>query len=413
MGLEVPMVEDDISSVLFEDTGDAELHGMTQQALELICCALLIILERQCKDQLPGGKYWDMNPDSVTKYSNVPATNVVGERDFAWLDFLVRQKPSARTITLETIIMWSNNGTRLWLDSLDEETKATYMAEARAHAPKILKRYQEKMVTIKNQRWEQLQKKQEEKDKKEAKQVAARAKLTNDVAAQGGVWCTEAGVESKFKELNRVNRSDEVVRRALHTQLQFHQKILKSKTPQKEFFQLSTTVGGEQKKFSKHDMKKHLIEIIKANNLPSDPDEVEIPEVQPPRPVTYTDAEKQQEEYAKVKEKMVQKITTERQRRAIEHSKNFMDRLAQQPQLLVNKRVKHQCFDPQGVARWFDGQILHVQPFDGEDVNKIISQTMFTIKYDESQLGEGEPLMETFPLLMDLKGSDLIIVDNI
>ena len=64
---------------------------MCIQALELLCIFMLLILERQCEDQLPGGIYWE---EDVTKWSNVPATNMVGERDFAVLDLLVRQKPA-------------------------------------------------------------------------------------------------------------------------------------------------------------------------------------------------------------------------------------------------------------------------------------------------------------------------------
>ena len=83
--LEVDMVKDDISSVLFQDTSDADLHGMTQQTLEMICCALLLILERQCQDHLPGGKYWNLDAESAQLYQHVSASNVIRERDFAWL----------------------------------------------------------------------------------------------------------------------------------------------------------------------------------------------------------------------------------------------------------------------------------------------------------------------------------------
>ena len=42
---------------------------------------------------------------------------------------------------LESIIVWANNGTREWLENLDPTTKATYMEQARAHGPEILKQY--------------------------------------------------------------------------------------------------------------------------------------------------------------------------------------------------------------------------------------------------------------------------------
>ncbi len=119
------------------------------------------------------------------------------------------------------------------------------MAEARAYAPNILNRYLQKMVTIKQQRWNQLQQKQRKKAVKEDKQVASRAKLKNNVTAQGGVWCTEEMVNSKLMELNRKFKKDEEITHALlHTQLQFHQNVLKSKVQQKECFNLTTSIGG-------------------------------------------------------------------------------------------------------------------------------------------------------------------------
>ena len=47
---------DNIYSDLFEGTGDIEFDVLTQQAVEVIFHAFLIILERQCAVQLPGGK---------------------------------------------------------------------------------------------------------------------------------------------------------------------------------------------------------------------------------------------------------------------------------------------------------------------------------------------------------------------
>jgi len=50
---------------------------------------------------------------------NVSTTNIVVERDFANLDRLTREKPNANTITLERMILFTNNKTLHWLDNLD------------------------------------------------------------------------------------------------------------------------------------------------------------------------------------------------------------------------------------------------------------------------------------------------------
>ena len=61
--------EDILWEKLFEETTD-EFDVLTQQALEVILHAILIIIERQCVDQLPGGKYWHASELIVTSSSN-------------------------------------------------------------------------------------------------------------------------------------------------------------------------------------------------------------------------------------------------------------------------------------------------------------------------------------------------------
>ena len=51
---EIVLHRDELYEKLFENTNDTEFDVLTQQALEIIFHALLIILERQCVDQLPG-----------------------------------------------------------------------------------------------------------------------------------------------------------------------------------------------------------------------------------------------------------------------------------------------------------------------------------------------------------------------
>ena len=85
-----------------------QFDALTQSALEIICGGLLLILERQAKDQLPGGKYWNPDEQLIRQASNVPITNTISEKDFALLDILLRIKPSARIQSLESLIMWVN-----------------------------------------------------------------------------------------------------------------------------------------------------------------------------------------------------------------------------------------------------------------------------------------------------------------
>jgi E1A/CREB-binding protein len=46
-------------------------------ALEIAFGAMLLIVERQAKDQLPGGRYWNMSQAVKDKTAGVPTTNAV------------------------------------------------------------------------------------------------------------------------------------------------------------------------------------------------------------------------------------------------------------------------------------------------------------------------------------------------
>ena len=195
---DVDVNKDEVYERLFTECIDPEMEVLCIQALEMSCSAVLLILNRQCQDQLPGGRYWNLPAVTVQQYTNVPSTNMIGERDFAALDCLVRQKPNVRAIHLESLIMWSHNGKQKWLDTLDLQTKKVYMQQARAHAPEMLEKYRERSK-VKKQRWENLQIKQQKKKEKEQKKIQDRVKLTNDVIAQGAVWTSKEEVERCFQ----------------------------------------------------------------------------------------------------------------------------------------------------------------------------------------------------------------------
>ncbi|CAC5399448.1 unnamed protein product [Mytilus coruscus] len=80
-------------------------------------------LERQLSDCLPGGIFNEntegVNKDLRVESTTVATTNIVSERDFAYLDRLRREKPNANTIALEGIILFSNNKTLRWLDDMN------------------------------------------------------------------------------------------------------------------------------------------------------------------------------------------------------------------------------------------------------------------------------------------------------
>ena len=163
------------TDVVFESlfsVDDDELNVLTIEALQIILVNFLIIIERQLSEYLPGGKLNEhtegvygeqLRTESVT----VSATNIVSERDFANLDRLQRDKPNANLITLEGMILFPNNKTLSWLNSLDSERKKYIFQSARQNAPEMLKLFQQRKETIKNKHISLLKVRKEEKVRKE------------------------------------------------------------------------------------------------------------------------------------------------------------------------------------------------------------------------------------------------------
>ena len=159
----------------------------------------MIIVSRQLRDYLPDGKF---NIDSSPNFEklketsvNVSTTNIVSERDFANLDRLRREKPSANTIALEGMILFTNNKTLHWLDNLDAEKKSTVLKMARENAPKMLQNYKEQKHIIQQKHIEILQKKKDEASLIKQRKNNEIIKIKQDIDTYGGQWLVEKDIE--------------------------------------------------------------------------------------------------------------------------------------------------------------------------------------------------------------------------
>ena len=75
------------------------------------------------------------DPVMTQETASVPATNVTPERDFAVLDRLMREKPNANVIALESMIIFSHNKTSVWLAHLSYSEREKLLQTARTLAP--------------------------------------------------------------------------------------------------------------------------------------------------------------------------------------------------------------------------------------------------------------------------------------
>jgi hypothetical protein len=72
--------KDALYLALFQSEDD-QLDCLTQECLEMLSHSLLLVLERQAQDQLPGGKYFQPSEELKKQASSVPTTNTISERD--------------------------------------------------------------------------------------------------------------------------------------------------------------------------------------------------------------------------------------------------------------------------------------------------------------------------------------------
>ena len=129
-------------------------NAIVQELVQVIFKSFYILCERLLVDHLPGGVHDKPSEEKRCQTQSVPKTNTVSERDFAQLDRFLREKSNATTVALESLILFSNNKTREWLQQKGDEQKAKIFASARKMAPKLRKQYQERRKAIQQHRVE-------------------------------------------------------------------------------------------------------------------------------------------------------------------------------------------------------------------------------------------------------------------
>ena len=117
--LKVHFCEDLVFVILFADVNE----NFTQ--LEITFHAFLIILDRQCIDQLPGGKYWLLSDLMRDLSKNVPSTNA-SEADLL---------SNASMETLFSLTMWARDHTLVWMSNKNPEERNETLNLARVKKP--------------------------------------------------------------------------------------------------------------------------------------------------------------------------------------------------------------------------------------------------------------------------------------
>ena len=239
--------EDEVWKMLIEPSEATDV--MTEELLQLLFGAFSKTTQRLLLDHLPGGVYNSVTDAMiVNETASVPTTNVAPERDFAVLDRMIREKPNANLVALESMILYSHNKSSLWLEQKTHEEKESLLKAARTLAPVIREKFKRRRKEIETRRGEALMQKEQAIAKRELKIVQEKEKLTKEIEVIS-LWMNKGDVESGLQSLK--SRNEKI--RVLKLQINFRRKVLGQSHPDTSVF-----------KFSQN-RKQHSIDKLKSN----------------------------------------------------------------------------------------------------------------------------------------------------
>lgn len=183
------------------------------------------------KDQLPGGMFYERTPELTKESMSVIPHNKLPERAFGMLDFFVRYRPNATTLTNEAFIMLAFNKTSEWLEKLTSEERDKLMKDAKKGGRNLRQQFKQRGLEIQRKRQEALKEKQEALKKKKENMYKKKAKQTSQVIYYG-LWQAVSTVDEVLNSIPKVTEK----RKALVAQLQFRKNVLKQFVTDKSIF---------------------------------------------------------------------------------------------------------------------------------------------------------------------------------
>ena len=167
------LTEDDVLRDLLMP---ASYDHIVQQMLQAIFSTLARLFQRMFSDQSVTAEREADRAAERQVMKTVRSTNTVSERDFTRLDNFLRQKPSA---SLEGLILFTNNKTLNWLETLDADAREHVIQIARGSAHQHRKKFRECLQSIQKEREKILIRKQKQKEE------TSDSSLKNSWAAYG------------------------------------------------------------------------------------------------------------------------------------------------------------------------------------------------------------------------------------
>ena len=234
----------------------SESDSITQEILQIIFHAFSALLTRLLSDHLPGGVHDNPCAQLQSETRSVPKTNVVSERDFGQLDRLLREKPNASTLSLEAMVLFSNNKIAQWLNKKPQAEVKDLLHKARSAAPEFKQLYEERRKQMLEE-WTQLLKAKEQAlQAAKEKFLRQKEQLTQEIV-QCGLWQTHDDIAKGLAK----EKSKSAKLKALKAQLNFRRRVLEQKHSDKEVFAFSR----KGKQLSVDDLVSNLEKLLSAS----------------------------------------------------------------------------------------------------------------------------------------------------
>lgn len=189
------------------------------------------VLERAMKEQLPGGKFFEPTQELLNESKSVIPHNKLPERVFGMLDFFLRYRPNASTISNEAFLMFVFNKSSDWLETLSQEEREKLLNDSIKEGREVRVMYRKRLAEITEHRKQKLKDKQIALEKKQKAVLKAKSKHTNDII-YFGLWQNRDQVGTILEEIPGVSEK----RKALISQIRFRQKVLKQSVSDKKIY---------------------------------------------------------------------------------------------------------------------------------------------------------------------------------
>ena len=256
---------------------DNNINENTLIILQMIFKAFQLLCEHMLVDHLPGGIHDIDTAEYREETKSVPKTNTISERDFALLDRFIRERPNSTTIAIESLVLFSNNKTRKWLEKKSDSEKAKLFQAARKLGPKFKQKYKIRKEEIQKHRRNIMEERERERLNKKKKEEKRRKDLVDEIMMIG-LWQSADEVE---KELSKVKSAGQKIKR-LKTQINFRKHVLLQEHSNKHLFKFSRN----GKPFTAFELQSNLCELQRNNDDP----EPEVPAISSPDPILQNPA---------------------------------------------------------------------------------------------------------------------------